>query len=274
MGKGAKPAKFEEKDVTPLLYARLNDAGTAFEPERNIITYAYGLDGGSSVAADPFGNVYVAWHGRAPSGSVEGEPGRDLFVARSTDDGKTFAPENPATSKKLGACACCGMRAFADETGAAYILYRPATEKTERGETLLISPRPGADFQVAFADRWTATICPMSSATLAPGKSGAVAAWETGKEVHFARINPKTMEVAKGISPPGAGANCKHPVAVSNSKGETLFAWTEGIGWAKGGSLAWQLYDSAGRLKGEKGRNEGVPVWSLITAFADPDGTL
>src|SRR6266699_4158126 len=32
--------------VGPLLYARLNDSGAAFEPERNIIRQAYGIDGG------------------------------------------------------------------------------------------------------------------------------------------------------------------------------------------------------------------------------------
>src|SRR5262249_12967768 len=133
MGKGATPARFEGKEATPLLYTRLNDSATASEPERNLITYAYGLDGGSSVAADPLGNVYVAGRGRARGAKV-GEAGGALFIARSTDDGKTFAREEPATSKKLGACACCGMRAFADEQGAVYILYRPATEKTERGE--------------------------------------------------------------------------------------------------------------------------------------------
>src|SRR5262249_1094300 len=47
---------------TPMLYTRLNDAGSAFEPERNLIQSAYGLDGGGSVGADEAGNVYVAWH--------------------------------------------------------------------------------------------------------------------------------------------------------------------------------------------------------------------
>jgi hypothetical protein len=61
-------------------------------------------------------------------------------------------------------------------------------------------------------------------------------------------------------------------VAVANGKGETLLAWTEGTGWAKGGSLAWQLYDSEGKPTSEKGRAEGVPVWSLATAVAKPDG--
>jgi DNA-binding beta-propeller fold protein YncE len=43
-----------------MLYARLDDAGTAFEPQRNLIQVAAGLDGGGSVAADQAGNVYVA----------------------------------------------------------------------------------------------------------------------------------------------------------------------------------------------------------------------
>lgn len=48
--------------ATPMLYARLNDAKTAFEPERNVMQFATGLDGGASVAANEVGNVYVVWH--------------------------------------------------------------------------------------------------------------------------------------------------------------------------------------------------------------------
>jgi hypothetical protein len=44
-------------DANPMLYARLNDAGDAFEPQRNVISRYYGLDGGGSVAADREGNV-------------------------------------------------------------------------------------------------------------------------------------------------------------------------------------------------------------------------
>src|SRR5262249_13318571 len=33
MGKGATPARFEGKRAAPLLYTRLNDSATAFEPE-------------------------------------------------------------------------------------------------------------------------------------------------------------------------------------------------------------------------------------------------
>lgn len=53
-----------------------------------------------------------------------------------------------------------------------------------------------------------------------------------------------------------------------------LLASTEGTGWAKGGSVAWQLYDNEGRTIGENGRAAGVPVWSLPAAHAKPDGSF
>jgi hypothetical protein len=249
MGKGATKANIGGKDVAPLLYTRLNEAGTAFEPERNVITYVAGLDGGSSVAADAEGNVYVAWHGSAPD-NQDKEAGRALFVARSTDEGKTFQRE-----------------------GAVYILFRAATGNTDRGETLLVSRQPGADFEIAYSHPWTATICPMSSASLTETKSGVLAAWETGDNVFFATIDPKSMQMSR-LASPLAGLKRKHPVAVANASGETLFVWTEGTGWAKGGSVAWQLYDKEGNAVGEKGRAPGVPVWGLPTAYAKPDGSF
>ena len=271
-GKGATKVNVGGKDVTPLLYTRWNDAGTAFEPERNIITYAGGLDGGSSVAADLQGNVYVAWHGSAPD-NQDKEAGRAVFVSRSTDEGKTFSREKAAAPTKTGACGCCGMRAFADSQGAVYILYRAATDMMGRGETLLVSRKPGADFEVAYTHPWKAMTCPMSSATLTESKSGVLGAWETGDNVYFASVDPKTMQVTRPTSPM-AGLKRKHPVAVANAKGETLLVWTEGTGWAKGGSVAWQLFDQSGTAAGEKGRAPGLAVWSLPTALANPDGSF
>src|SRR5580765_7211653 len=102
MGEGVSALPGSRKDQSPLFYTRLNDAGTAFEPERNVITYAYGLDGGSSVAADPQGNVYVVWHAPGP-GNTNGEAGRAVFIARSSDDGKTFQRETAALVQTTGA---------------------------------------------------------------------------------------------------------------------------------------------------------------------------
>lgn len=254
----------------PLLYARMNDTGTGFETERDLITFAAGLDGGSSVAADADGNVYVAWHAHHP-GNKDGEAGRAVFVARSTDEGKTFAREKQANPKPTGACACCGLRAFADQNGVVYILYRGASQKVNRDEILLVSRNRGLDFEIANAHRWNIPTCPMSSASLTPTKAGALAAWETEGQVYFATVDSKTLKVSNPTAPPGKEKR-KHPALAANAAGETLLAWTEGTGWQKGGSVAWQLYDSQGQPAAEQGKTDGVPVWSLATTFAKPDG--
>jgi hypothetical protein len=254
----------------PMLYTRLNDQGTAFEPERNVITSAWGLDGGGSVAADNQGNVYVMWHAPKP-GNTNGEAGRGLFVARSKDNGKTFSPERLATTKPTGACGCCGMKGFADSQGNVFALYRGASEKVNRDEILLVSRNHGADFDISLAHPWKIASCPMSSASFSETKTGVLAAWETEGKVYFTRLNPKTLKAAEPVSPAG-GIGRKHPVAVGNKKGEVLLVWTEGTGWSKGGAVAWQLYDESGKPTSEKGRTEGVPVWSLATAFAKEDG--
>ena len=272
MGKGAQKITIGGKSADPLLYTRLNDASTAFEPERNLITYARGLDGGSSLAADTQGNVYVFWHAPQP-GNTNGEAGRAVWVARSSDEGKTFAPEAAALGTQTGVCACCGMRAFADTSGAVYVLYRAASEKVNRDEILLVSRRPGANFEVVSAHKWKVATCPMSSASLSEGKETTLAAWETAGQIYFASVNPKTMQVSRPIAPPG-GMNRKHPVAVGNRRGETLLVWAEGTGWAKGGTVAWQLYDQDGKSTAEKGRANDFPAWSLPTAVAKPDDTF
>ena len=54
-------------DIKPLFYARLNDDGTAFEPQRNLAGKTEALDGAGTIAADGSGNIFILWHeiGRA-----------------------------------------------------------------------------------------------------------------------------------------------------------------------------------------------------------------
>jgi hypothetical protein len=137
---------------TPLLYSRLNDAGTAFEPQRNLMQITYGLDGGPTIAADPNGNVYAAWHGLTGAGGSEGD--RRLWIARSRDEGKTFARETPAWAEPTGACACCGAKAYADSQGNVYALYRMAAHGSQRDMVLLASTDAGRTFRGARVDPW------------------------------------------------------------------------------------------------------------------------
>jgi hypothetical protein len=256
---------------SPMLYARLDDTGRAFEQERNVIQARPGLDGGGSIAADGAGNVYVAWH--APDSGARGEGNRRIWVARSTDDGKTFDRETAAYKEATGACGCCGMRALADQKGTLYVLYRSATETVNRDMYLLTSKDKGIGFSGTKVDEWQVGQCVMSTAMLFRGTDEVLAAWETRGQVFWARINTSTLKMSRPLPAPGAGKGRKHPVVAENTRGEVILAWTEGMGWQKGGAVAWQVFDKAGRpVAREQGRAEGVPVWSLVAVFARADG--
>lgn len=257
-------------DATPMLYARLNDGGTAFEPQRNVIQSAVGLDGGGSVCADGEGNVYMAWH--APEPGTKGEENRRVWLVRSGDEGRTFAREAAASRPGTGACGCCGMRAFCDRTGTIYLLYRAAAEKVDRDTFLLVSRDRGDSFQAENLGRWKVATCPMSSFALAEGGGAVLAAWETNGQVSFVRLEPASGRHAEPVSPPGLARSRKHPVGAINDRGESVLVWTDGMGWNRGGSLSWQIFDKDGRPTADKGRAPGVPVWSLVAAFVRPDG--
>jgi hypothetical protein len=251
-----------------MLYSRLNDSHTAFEPERNLMTHTFGLDGGGTLAADSAGHVYVAWHGKAP-GAAAGEAGRQVWIARSDNDGKTFNTEQPAWKEPTGACGCCGMAMNVDSKGVVRILYRSATDNVHRDIYLLTSRDHAHSFEGRRLHPWNINACPMSSMAFSEAAGSIKGAWETGGQVYFENL---TDEAAAPISAPGESKGHKHPRLASGPDGTTLMVWTEGTGWARGGSLAWQIYDESGRPVGQKGTAAGVPTWSFGAAVAKPHG--
>jgi hypothetical protein len=196
-----------------------------------------------------------------------------MWVARSTDDGATFAPEEPAFERETGACACCGTRALADRAGNVYALYRAATGGVDRDLYLLAKAPDAPRWTGRSLQPWRTSTCPMSSASLSEAPKGILAAWETEGQVAFAQINPRTQAVSKPISPPGRAGTRKHPAVAGNTRGETILVWTEGTGWQKGGNLVWQVFDRDGKPTGEAGKlRGGIPVWGLPTVVAGPFG--
>lgn len=256
---------------SPMLYARSNPEGTGFEPQRNLMTSTFHLDGGGSVAADARGHVYVAWHA-TNAGAAKGEAGRRLWVARSGDDGATFSDEQPALDQPTGACACCGTKALVDRRGALHVLFRAATANVNRDMMLVSSTDQGEHFRASSMQPWPITTCPMSSESLFDTPEGILAAWETKGRIAFSRVDPRTLAPSPPISVPGSG-NRKHPSIAVSPSGETLVAWAEDTGWQRGGALAWRIFKPNGQATTEQGRIEGgIPVWGLPAAVALPKG--
>jgi hypothetical protein len=270
-GSNTAEPKGSVKYGNPMLYSRLAEDGSQFEPQRNIIDKAYGLDGGGSVAADLDGNVYVAWH----AGDGTGEVNRRVWLVHSTDDGTTFNKEMPADSNKEGVCGCCGLKAFADRQGTVYVLYRSAREKLNRDMVLLTSTNHGKNFRSEVTGKWMIATCPMSSEAFADGAESLVSAWETEGQVYFAHTDKDQHLSSRPIAPPGAAAGRKHPALAVNGRRETILVWTEGTGWEKGGALAWQIFDEKGKPTGARGRTpDAIPVWSFAAVYTAADDSF
>jgi hypothetical protein len=267
----------------PLLYTRLNDARTAFEPERDLLGRTRYLDGGAAVAADLAGHVWLFWHAAEPGGAG-GETNRAVYLAASHDHGHDFAVERRVSPPNSGACACCGLQAGADEAGRLVVWYRAATTSDQRPGTLLFSLDHGQNFVTALQDEWAMNQCPMSSASLmlepvvGSGPGAGLAAWETAGRVRWTRWTAALLGETTSIPPSSVRSvaserPAKHPVLAANRRGEILIAWTEGTGWQRGGNFSWQVVDAQGAVR-TSGRSDGVPIWGSLAAYAEANGTF
>jgi hypothetical protein len=250
----------------PMLYARLNDKGTEFEKQRNLMTKSAVLDGGGSLTADAKGNVFVAWHGLDAKGE-KGEQNRKVWVAISNDDGKTFAAEKPAWDKKTGACGCCGMRGFTDSKGNVYFVYRAASEKVNRGMYVLMSKDQGKSFSGEQLDNWKVDTCPMSSEAFAEGPDGICVVWDNDGGIF---LNNRLFSKAQSLhSVPKGSKTQQHPALAFNKRGDMIRVWTEGTGWNRGGDLVWEV---VGKNREADVRRDAIPVWGLPAVIAEPNG--
>ena len=254
----------------PMLYARSNAAGTAFEPQRNLMTQTTHLDGGGAVAADAAGNVYVGWHAH-PGDGEGGEEARRVWIARSIDEGATFAREEAVSDPSTGVCSCCALRMAVTEGDELQLLYRSATDTIHRDIYSLVSRDRGRSFGSERVHEWEIGACPMSSMSIA-GRRPVLRAWETAGQVYFERAGVAGVPIAPAISDSNPKPNRKHPRLAAGADGRTLLVWTEGTSFGKGGSLAWQEFDEAGRPTEVKGTRDGIPVWGFAAVVARPDG--
>jgi hypothetical protein len=257
----------------PFLYTRSTPDGTRFEPQRSLTRRSYGNDGGGSIAADEQGHVYAAWHALAVGGA-NGEDHRVVWVARSDDNGSTFGEEQAAWREPTGACGCCGLRVLVGLANRLFLLYRSAALLTHRDIYLLESNDYARSFRGAQVQPWTIGACPMTSMSIAASGSRIIGAWETAGQVYFGDIDVNSARIASPVAAPGSADTRKHPRLAINRSGDLIFAWTDGTAWARGGSVAWQVFDRTGKATDAKGYTPGVPIWSFAAPIARPDGTF
>ncbi len=195
---------------------------------------------------------------------------------RSKDDGATFSAEEPAFERPTGACGCCGTRALAARDGTLYLLYRAATA----GRRSRYVPAQLRRSRRPFPRRVDPSLAGrgLPDEQRIAGRAGRRPRRAGG----LGDPGPGVFQPDRSADAPGRAADrparavsaiASTPPSPATPGARRMLVWTEGTGWQKGGSLAWQLFDRDGRPGGMSGRiKDGVPVWGLAAVVALPDG--
>jgi len=104
---GPRPRLKGTTDSMPVFFARLNDSGSAFEPQRNLVHFARNRWRPSVVRPERQRVRRLDAQGERPAKIIAA-----FFLERSSDDGKTFSRESPIFPAELAlvvvaACERC-----------------------------------------------------------------------------------------------------------------------------------------------------------------------
>jgi hypothetical protein len=220
------------KKGTDLYLSVSSDQGASFAPAVKVnddkVPGAHGMH---SLAVANNGKIYVAWlderNVAAPkpskhAGGHHMESNRELFVAYSTDGGKTFSKNQKVAEN---ACPCCKTALALSPDGTLYVSWRQVLPGNFRHIAVANSTDEAASFSVPVIvsdDKWVLQGCPVSGPSLSIGVNGTLkVVWYAAGEgdapgLYFAEtsdrartFSPRTLlmqETVKG-TPALAAAN-------------------------------------------------------------------
>lgn len=202
------------KKGTDIYLSASNDMGQTFAAPVKVnddkVPTAHGMH---SLAVAGDGHIYVSWldernvHVPTPSTKAEGhhmESNRDLFIAQSTDGGRTFSKNQKVASE---ACPCCKTAMAIAGDGTLYIGWRQVLPGNYRHIAVTSSADAGATFSkpvIVSDDKWVLQGCPVSGPSLSVDDAGVLkvlwyAAGEANKPgLYFAESKDKGQSFSAG----------------------------------------------------------------------------
>ena len=170
------------KKGTDLYLSASSDMGRTFATPVKInddkVIAAHGMH---SLAVANDGRIYVSWldernvHAPKPSTKAEGhhmESNRELFIADSTDGGRTFSRNRKIAGD---ACPCCKTALAVASDGTVYVSWRHVLPGNYRHIAVASSPDAGATFSkpvIVSDDKWMLHGCPVSGPSLSVADNG------------------------------------------------------------------------------------------------------
>lgn len=134
-----------------------------------------------SLAVANDGRIYVSWldernvHAPKPSAKADGhhmESNRELFIAHSTDGGRTFSRNRKVAGD---ACPCCKTALAVAPDGTVHVSWRHVLPGNYRHIAVASSSDAGATFSkpvIVSDDKWKLHGCPVSGPSLAVADDG------------------------------------------------------------------------------------------------------
>jgi hypothetical protein len=256
-------------------YSRSLDGGRTFEPPRALASLS-GIDG-LTMAADGAGTVVAFFHHVTPGQQLEVPQAHRLYLARSTDNGTTFGPEERIKIQGMDdlACSMCMMRARITADANACLAFRVANDNI-RDSFLLRSPKQENAFTPLRVneDYWELKTCPMCGPELTLDPAGRMlCAFMSRHRVYWSALDDGRFTLH--VATPANENEEIYPAAFGHGKGHVLLVWQVGpMAVGRTATVKWALYRWDGTFTGKQGTLGVSTSGTKATAFLGTDGTF
>ncbi len=256
-------------------YSRSLDGGRTFEPPRALAALT-GIDG-LTLAADAEGTVVAFFHQVTPGQQLEVPEAHRLYLARSTDNGTTFGPEERIKIQGMDdlACSMCMMRARITADANVCLAVRVANDNI-RDFFLLRSPKHENAFTPLRVneDYWELKTCPMCGPEMTLDPAGRMlCAFMSRHRVYWSALDDGRFTLH--VATPANENDEIYPAAFSNGNGHVLLVWQVGpMAVGRTATVKWALYRSDGTFTGRQGTLGVSTSGTKATAFLGTDGAF
>ena len=208
-----------------LSLATSTDQGQSWTPSASAVPTAHTGADVFNTALGPDGTLYIVWAGERDPKLPDDQVAQHLYLASTSDGGKTFAGPQAITTDAARACPCCVPGITCGKPGEVWIAYRSSVANVK--ETRVIhSTDTGRTFTAKqLSDhRWFKEGCPMAGPSIAVAGPTVVVSWTSDGSMYTAA----SADAGQTYSAPERLGQGRFNQVAASPAGQILQVWDEG----------------------------------------------